>query len=163
MEGTYMKIFTLILAVTVLALPALAQEKKTAAKPVKGTSVEAAVKALEESWEAAIMKHDTKPIEEVVASDFAGVGHDGKLLNKAGLLQEQVKSNHDTYTSASLSHVIVRPYGSNVAVVIGDAREKGTDKDGKAFDRTYRFTDTWVERNGKWECVGEQVAQVSGK
>ena len=158
-----MKIVTLILAVTVLALPALAQEKKMAAKPAKGASVEATVKGLEDGWEAAIVKHDTKPIDEVVAPDFAGVGHDGKLLNKAGLLQEQVKNNHDTYTSATLSHVIVRPYGSNIAVVIGDAREKGTGKDGKAFDRTYRFTDTWVERNGKWECVAEQVAQVSSK
>jgi hypothetical protein len=43
-----MKIVTLVLAVTVLALPALAQEKKMAAKPAKGTGVEAAVKALEE-------------------------------------------------------------------------------------------------------------------
>src|SRR5437016_7554989 len=117
-----MKIVILLLAVTVLALPALAQEKKMAAKPAKGASVEAAVKALEDGWEAAILKHDTKPIDEVVASDFAGVGHDGKLLNKSGLLQEQVKNNHDTYTSATLSHVIVRPYGSNIAVVIGDAR-----------------------------------------
>src|SRR5437867_11390587 len=99
-----MKIVTLILAVTVLALPALAQEKKMAAKPDKGASVEAAVKALEEGWEAAIMKHDAKPIDEVVASDFAGVGHDGKLLNQAGLLQEQVKRNHDTYTSPSLNY-----------------------------------------------------------
>ena len=96
-----MKIVTLVLAVTVLALPALAQEKKMAAKPAKGASVEAAVKGLEDGWEAAIMKHDTKPIDEVVASDFAGVGHDGKLLGKAGLLQEQVKSNHDTYTQAT--------------------------------------------------------------
>ena len=158
-----MKIVTLVLAVTVLALPALAQEKKMAAKPAKGASVEAAVKGLEDGWEAAIMKHDTKPIDEVVASDFAGVGHDGKLLNKAGLMQEQVQSNHDTYTLATLNHVIVRAYGSNVAVAIGDAREKGTGKDGKAFDRTYRFTDTWVERAGKWQCVAEQVAQVSGK
>src|SRR2546426_11001679 len=148
MERTYMKIVTLILAVTVLALPALAQEKKTAAKPAKGASVEAAVKALEEGWEAAIMKHDTKPIDEVVASDFAGVGHDGKLLNKAGLLQEQVKNNHDTYTSATLNHVVVRAYGSNVAGGIGGAREKGTGEDGKAFDGTSRFTDTSVGRHG---------------
>jgi hypothetical protein len=27
----------------------------------------------------------------------------------------------------------------NVAVAIGDAAEKGTDKDGKPFDRLYRF------------------------
>src|SRR5207247_8922275 len=137
-----MKIVTLLLAVAVLALPALAQEKKMAAKPAKGASVAATVKVLEDGWEAAIVQNDTKPIDEVVASDFAGVGHDGKLLNKAGLLQEQVKNNHDTYTSATLSHVIVRPYGSNIAVVIGDAREKGNGKHGKADDSTYAFTAT---------------------
>src|SRR5207244_5261971 len=133
-----MKIVTIILAVTGVALPALGQEKKMAAKRAKGASVEATVKGLEDGWEAGIVKHDTKPIDEVVASDFAGVGHDGKLLNKAGLLQEQVKNNHDTYTSATLSHVIVRPSGSNIAVVIGDARAKGTGKDGQAIDRSYR-------------------------
>ena len=42
-----MKIVILLLAVTVLALPALAQEKKMAAKPAKGASVEAAVKGLQ--------------------------------------------------------------------------------------------------------------------
>src|SRR5207253_9946745 len=98
-----MKIVTLILAVTVLALPALAQEKKMAAKPAKGASVEATGKGLEDGWEAAIVKHDTKPIDEVVASDFAGVGHDGKLLNKAGRLPAQGKENQDTCTAASLS------------------------------------------------------------
>src|SRR5437870_12290781 len=102
-----MKIVTLLLAVTVLALPALAQEQKMAAKPAKGTSVEATVKGLEDGWEAAIVKHDTKPIDEVVASDFAGVGHDGKLLNKAGPLHEQVTNNHATHTSAPLSHVLL--------------------------------------------------------
>ena len=45
-----MKIVILLLAVTVLALPALAQEKKMAAKPAKGASVEAAVKGLEDGW-----------------------------------------------------------------------------------------------------------------
>jgi len=30
------------------------------------------------------------------------------------------------------------------------------------FDRVYRFTDTWMERNGKWECIAEQVALVKG-
>lgn len=133
-----------------------------AAKPAKGPSVEAAVKALEERWETAILHRDAKSIEELVASDFAGVADTGKLSNKAAVLGTEVKNNTDTDTSATLNHLTVRVYAPNVAVGIGDAHEKGTGKDGKAFDRTYRFTDTWVERNGKWQCVAEQVAQVSG-
>lgn len=157
-----MKIITVLLAVTVLSVPAIAQEKKMAAKPANSTSVEAAVKGLEDRWEAAILKRDFKTLDAVVASDFAGVAHDGMRRDKSGLLA-QTKKDPDKYTSATLSHMKVRAYGPNVAVAIGDAREKGTEKDGKAFDRSYRFTDTWVERNGEWQCVAEQVAQLSGK
>ena len=53
-------------------------------------------------------------------------------------------------------------FGPNIAVVVGTAHEKGTGKDGKAFDRTFRFTDTWVERNGQWQCVASQVMKLKG-
>jgi ketosteroid isomerase-like protein len=52
-------------------------------------------------------------------------------------------------------------YGPNVAVVVGMANEKGTGKDGKAFDRTYRFTDTWMDRGGNWQCIASQVTLVA--
>jgi hypothetical protein len=47
-------------------------------------------------------------------------------------------------------------------VVTGRAREKGTSKDGKAFDRTFLFTDTWALRGGQWQCVASQVTKVKG-
>jgi ketosteroid isomerase-like protein len=47
-----------------------------------------------------------------------------------------------------------------VAVVVGTAHEKGTGKDGKAFDRKLRFTDTWVERGGQWQCVASQLMKL---
>jgi len=33
----------------------------------------------------------------------------------------------------------------------------------KAFDRTYRFTDIWMDRGGKWECVASRTSLVSEK
>lgn len=108
------------------------------------------------------MKHDAKTLDKLVATDFAGVGHDGQLVNKAALLS-QTGNDKDTYSATSLSDMKVHVFAPNVAVVIGDAHEKGNGKDGKAFNRTFRFTDTWVERNSKWKCVAEQVAQIAGK
>ena len=32
-----------------------------------------------------------------------------------------------------------------------------------AFDRAFRFTDTWLDRNGKWQCVASQAMLVSQK
>jgi hypothetical protein len=51
-------------------------------------------------------------------------------------------------------------YGSGVAVVVGMANEKGSGKDGKAFDRTYRFTDTWMDRGGNWQCIASQAMEL---
>jgi ketosteroid isomerase-like protein len=144
--------------------PATTPEKaasSAAAKPAKKLSVEAALKENENRWETAYGSHDTSVAESMVASDFVGVYWDGKLMSKSGSISE-MKKDTDTYKSAMNEKLAVHSYGPNVAVVVGTAREKGTGKDGKAFDRTFRFTDTWVERNGQWQCVASQVMKLKG-
>ena len=56
----------------------------------------------------------------------------------------------------------VQMFGPNVAVVTGRAREVGTGKDGKTFDRAFLFTDTWMMRAGKWQCIASQVNKIKG-
>jgi ketosteroid isomerase-like protein len=55
----------------------------------------------------------------------------------------------------------VRIYGGQFAVVTGTSSEVGKDKDGKAFNRTFRWTDVWVDRKGKWQCVSSQANLVA--
>ncbi len=74
----------------------------------------------------------------MVASDFMGVSSKGKIQSRRAMLSE-MKGDKDTYTSDKNEKLEVRKYGNNMAVVIGTYREKGTGKDGKAFDRSYRF------------------------
>jgi len=57
----------------------------------------------------------------------------------------------------------VRVYGPNMATVVGISTEKGKDKDGKQFSRSFGWVDTWMQRNGKWECVGEAVTLLPKK
>jgi len=123
------------------------------------TSVSAMLKDNESRWSAAIAKHDTATIESMVATDFIGVNSKGKVQNRRAMLAE-VKSDKDTYTSTKAEQLDVHMYGAGVAVVVGMANEKGTGKDGKAFDRTYRFTDTWMDRGGNWQCIASQVTLV---
>ena len=145
--------------------PAAAGPKKAAATaataPGKKMTVEAALKDNENRWEASYAAHDTAVAQSLVASDFVGVYWDGKVMNKSGVIGE-VKKDKDTYKSAVNEKVAVHSYGPTVAVVVGTAHEKGTGKDGKAFDRVFRFTDTWVARNGQWQCVASQVMKVKG-
>jgi ketosteroid isomerase-like protein len=146
------------------ASPAPAATKTAAtaaATPGKKMSVEATVKDSENRWEAAFAGKDASVMQTVVADDFIGVYWDGKTMKKSGIIS-QIKKDKDTYQLAKNEKLDVHRYGPNVAVVVGTAREKGTDKDGKPFDRTFRFTDTWIERNGQWQCVASHVMKVKG-
>ncbi|PYK74973.1 MAG: hypothetical protein DME42_03610 [Verrucomicrobia bacterium] len=152
-----MKSLSSLFIIAIIATTAVAQEKTSPAN----AGPEATIRAMEERWEASIQKHDAKTIGDMIAPDFAGVGQSNKFMDKSGLL-EQTKKDTDTYTSTSLKNTKVRLYGPNAGVAIGDAVESGTGKDGKAFHRTFRYTDTWVKRNGQWQCVAEQVVQTAG-
>ena len=127
----------------------------------KKMSVETALKDNENRWEASFASHDPSVSQPMMANDFVSVYWDGKMMNKSEVLS-QIKKDKETYKSAVNEKLAVHMFGKNVAVVIGTAHEKGTSKDGKAFDRQLRFTDTWVERNGQWQCVASQVMKIKG-
>jgi ketosteroid isomerase-like protein len=119
------------------------------------------IKALEREWETAISNHDGSVIERVVADDFVGVSSTGRIGDKGTLLGE-VRRDKNTYKTASARQMTVRTYGSRVAVVLGITKESGTTPSGRPFDHTYRFTDTWMERDGKWQCIAAHAA-VAGR
>jgi ketosteroid isomerase-like protein len=108
------------------------------------------------------LSHDTSSIEKIVADDFVGTSSSGKTGDKATLLAE-AKRDTNTYTSAVSSDMTVRMYGPSVAVVTGIAKETGKTKAGKTFSHAYRFTDTWVERNGEWQCVAAHAMALPKK
>jgi ketosteroid isomerase-like protein len=125
----------------------------------KKMSTEAALRDMENRWEAAYASHDVSVVQSFVASDFVGVSPKFKFTNKSGLLSD-FKKDKDTYQSAKNETLRITMFGPNVAVVTGRAREKGTGKDGKPFDRTYYFTDTWMQRNGQWQCIAGHAAEA---
>ena len=132
-----------------------------AATPLKSTSVEATLKNNENRWEASYAAHNTSVAESLVANDFAGVYWDGRAMNKSAVIAE-MRKDKDTYKSAVNEKLAVYIHGPSVAVVIGTTHEKGTTKDGKPFDRMFRFTDTWVKRGSQWQCVASHVMKVRG-
>lgn len=120
------------------------------------------IKELESRWEAALLTHDTSMIEKIVADDFIGTSSTGKTGDKATLLAE-AKRDTNTYTSAVSSDMTVKMFGPNTAVVTGIAKETGKTKAGKTFSHSYRFTDTWVQRNGEWQCVAAHAMALPKK
>ena len=56
----------------------------------------------------------------------------------------------------------VRFFGDNVAVIYGSERAARTEKN-KEIMRCLVWTDTWLNRNGKWEIVAAQDTAVTCK
>lgn len=108
------------------------------------------------------MTHDISVIEQLVAEDFVGTSSSGKVGNKTTMIAE-ARKDKNVYTSAVSSDLNVHLFGPSVAVVTGVARETGKTMTGKAFSQAYRFTDTWVERNGQWQCVSAQAMAMPKK
>jgi ketosteroid isomerase-like protein len=129
---------------------------------VADDSVTSKIKELESRWEASLLNHDSSAIEKIVAEDFIGTSSSGKQGDKATLLAE-AKRDNSTYASATSTDMTVRMFGPGVAVVTGIAKESGKTKAGKTFSHTYRFTDTWVERNGEWQCVAAHAMALPKK
>ncbi len=150
-----------ILAITVLSLCAApfarAQTPQAPASPANSgaaSGVEAKIKSMEDSWAAAQLQkdHGASVVDGLLSVDYFGVGSKGEIRNKAKQL-EHMRSDADTYTSSKNDSMDVHLYGPNIATVCGTSTEKGKDKDGKEFSRSYAWVDTWMERNGQWQCI----------
>ena len=44
-------------------------------------------------------------------------------------------------------------YSDNVATIVGSHVTKGKDEAGKVYTETSFWTDTYMERNGKWQAI----------
>ena len=139
-----------------------ARTSATAAKPMAKGGMDAQLKDIENRWEAAFQNHDAKVVEEFLADSYVLTDETGKVFNRRGALK-RFKKDTDTLEKATNSDVVVHPINRDAAVVTGMAHEAGKDKSGKMFDRTFRWTDTFVNHNGKWECVATQVTLVGQK
>jgi ketosteroid isomerase-like protein len=156
-----MKLFSPLLVITLLALAA-APCVHAQGNSADSSAVQANLKQMEDAWVKALVSKDSAAIGNFIADDFAGINPEGKRVTKSQLLAE-AKNEPATMHSSTNESMDVQVYGPNLATVSGTTTEKGKDKAGKEFTRTYVWLDTWMERNGKWECVGEGVLQLPKK
>lgn len=114
--------------------------------------------ALEGIWNQAEIHHDAAAASAIMADTFISVDHHGKLLNKSQYLAD-LKDPSFKPQEISNSETNVYLYG-DTAIVSSAYRTRGTD-DGKAFAHHGRFTDTWIKRDGKWQCVADHETLIN--
>jgi len=114
-----------------------------------------AVAALDTQYQAAVEKIDAASMDRILADDFILVTGNGKTFTKADLLKEARKGTV-VYEHQSDTEQTVRVWG-DTAVVTAKLWEKGT-QDGKPFDYTLWFSDTYVRSPTGWRYVFGQAS-----
>jgi ketosteroid isomerase-like protein len=96
-------------------------------------------------------------VDQYEADDIITTDPSGRVTDKT---QDRLDLSSGDFKiqSEELSDLKVHIY-SNTAVVAGTNIVKGTYK-GQDINGKYRFTDTWVKRNGKWQVVASQYTKV---
>jgi ketosteroid isomerase-like protein len=111
--------------------------------------------AMENLWNRAEMNNDAPAVRLLLADDFVMTVAEGTLYNKAQMIASVADKSYHPVALQSTG-MAVHYYG-NTAVVTGAYYEKGVDK-GKSWERSGRFTDTWMNLDGRWQCIASHFS-----
>jgi len=144
----------MIVPVAALAAGAILAAGAPARSP-EGDAAEVA--ALDTAYQAAVERNDAATMDRILADDFVLVLGTGAVHTKPELLEEARRQSitWDVQREIDGSQK-VRVWG-DTAVVTAKLRVKGT-RDGKAFDRTLWFSDTYVRTAAGWRYVFGQAS-----
>jgi ketosteroid isomerase-like protein len=141
------------LLLSALAFTAVAQDKAASSAADKSM-----ILALENAWNQAELHHDAGAADALLGDTFVSIDHHGLLQTRAQYIAD-LKDTAFNPLQISNTDTSIYVYG-NTAIVTSAYRTKGTDN-GKPFLHNGRFTDTWINLNGKWKCVADQETLIS--
>lgn len=148
-----------VIAVLIFAAVSFAASQTTEQKlSDKNLKIKQELIKLEEEWHNAYVKRDATPLEKILADEYIAVGGSGGNFNKVQSI-EGLKIDTAIYESSIPYDMDFRFYGDAV-VVVGRTRDKGKTKDGAEFTAEFRWTDVFIKKDGRWQCVAAQVARV---
>ena len=151
-------LLSLFVATSLIACNNQETKTETAAATTPATldtaTVAAKIKGMEAAWNLSILEtdHGAKVVSEILANDFHQFNSKGEKQNKEEFIKS-LSTQDGTIAEVINGDMNVTFHGNNIATVLGSHVTKGTDKAGKAFSRTTTWNDTYVERDGKWQCV----------
>ena len=140
--------------VALIILPALLACRFSLAQ----TAAEQEVLQFERDACKAFLEADVVALERVLTPDFTLTLSNGEVSTRADEINE-LRSGKVHYDVFENYDMLTRLYATDVAVVLGKTRVKGT-ANGKPFDRVVQFTDTLIKRDGRWQLAAGHVSQI---
>lgn len=112
---------------------------------------------LEQAWNEAFYAKDIDFIDNILAEEFIATYDDGSRGDRAQELELATGFNQHV-ESALQDEFTVKVY-RDTAVVWFTLNLVGV-RDGQRAELALRYTDVWVMRDGRWQCVSTQSTRV---
>ena len=107
------------------------------------------VRALEDTLNAAWLRHDTLALERLIGADFRGITADGGSVDRADMLRAAA---HTEETATEFTDRTARAFG-NVVVTTGRITDRGRRATGEPFTVVTLVTFVWARRPSGWQLV----------
>ena len=131
------------------------QESSLVASPAGDKAI---IRKMERDWAVLVVKRDTATMLSMGVDNCMFMDASGHL-NTLKQIVADVKSGALAFESMQINDLKVRVYG-DAAVVFGLETEKSKYK-GEDTSGQYRFTDTFVKRNGHWLYVASHSTRLT--
>ena len=107
------------------------------------------VLALEDTLNAAWLRHDTLSLGRLIAADFRGITADGPSVTRADMLRA---AEHTEESATEFTDRTARAFG-NVVVTTGRITDRGRRATGESFTVVTLVTFVWAQRQSGWQLV----------
>jgi ketosteroid isomerase-like protein len=104
----------------------------------------------ERQWAESVATGDTSAIERILADDFIGVNPKGRPYTKQQMIGD-TRNAPKHFVSNRLNDVKVRFYGKTAVAQGSETWEKHSGERGR-----FVWTDTWLQRDGRWQIVAAE-------
>lgn len=125
---------------------AFAQERSDSSK----------ILALENEWNTAYKQGNVTRMNTLLADDFIITIEDGRTFSKSGYIALNGNSTVKVEVS-EMSDLRARVHGNTAAIVTGAYHEKGVSQ-GKPYEYHDRFTDVWMNSEGRWQIIASHYS-----
>ena|SRR5262245_42896215 len=148
-------LLSVLLLVTMLAAPAVAQSNKKANRSTQNVKRE--LVELERQLSLALARQDASVLDRLWSEDLVFTFPNGQVSNKARRLAAQKPSVDPNQLTNRNEEVRVHLYGNSAVVTV---RSRWLDKSGTQQGDPYQATHVWVKQQGRWQLVAAHVSQV---
>jgi hypothetical protein len=114
---------------------------------------EKALLKIEREWVDAEARHDVVALQAILDDRFVATFGAGKLLDKTAFIRDVTSGAVDPTQSQTLSDRTVVLAGDTAVVVETDTIRR--IKNGQPSESVYRFTVTYIKREGHWLALAE--------